>query len=325
MRCCYGTCMGVIISHSSAMKIWLSAVASGGDLPFMTRMAVVPKPNADAIIAARSYSVDTQDMHVLAPSPQLRVRFKGVCCHTWSGNLPPHSVARLAPEVFVSTPEFVFLQASSKLSLMELVRFGYELCALYTARLRAGELTELPEALTTSKKIVAFLDGCDGAFGVNKARLAAKWILDRSRSPRETKLAMTLTLPRRWGGQGVRGLVLNHEVRLSAQERKTAGKKKYEIDLYCENARIGLEYYGKETHAGPIRETKDLRRESILSARGIAIHGVTNRQAEEVMEIERLAKIIIQAQGGRWRKPTQEQERRMRQLLRDLYPQRVHW
>ena len=116
------------------------------------------------------------------------------------------------------------------------------------------------------------------------------------------------------------GLELNAKVPLSAYERTVAGRRHYEVDLYSRRGSVAIEYFGKFEHGGPIRETRDIRRESILASKGYSVHGVTKSQAENVMELERLAKLVKQARGERWRKPTPEQEARMRRLLSELYP-----
>ena len=258
-------------------------------------------------------------MHVMVPNRASRSRIPEVAFHVWSGNLPPRSLVKVDDDVFVSTPEFIFLQAAFQLSFIQLLEFGYELCALYTVCVTSGRLIELNVQLRVRHGPVRVAGGRR-----KRARQVVKWILGRSRSPRESKLGISMTLPRAYGGQGVCGLELNKVIPLSNAEQKASGKHHYEIDVYSELGHIGLEYFGKHEHEGPIRETRDIRRESILLAKGITVHGVTKSQAENVMELERFAKLLKEARGERWRKPTPEQERRMRKLLRELYPNQGH-
>ena len=98
-----------------------------------------------------------------------------------------------------------------------------------------------------------------------------------------------------------------------------AGKTHYEVDFYEGKGKRGLEYLGRDSHDGPVRTLEDIRRESILSSKGIHVHGVTKTQSEDVLELERFAEILIRGQGKRWRKPTPDHERAMRALLRKLY------
>ena len=289
-----------------------------------SRMLHIPDVDTTLLRDNPHVASSSTPMHVMVPNRASRSRIPEVAFHVWSGNLPPRSLVKVDDDVFVSTPEFIFLQAAFQLSFIQLLEFGYELCALYTVCVTSGRLTELNQPITTMERIGRFLKGCSGLPGVKRARQVVKWILGRSRSPRESKLGISMTLPRAYGGQGVCGLELNKVIPLSNAEQKASGKHHYEIDVYSELGHIGLEYFGKHEHEGPIRETRDIRRESILLAKGITVHGVTKSQAENVMELERFAKLLRDARGERWRKPTPEQERRMRKLLRELYPNQGH-
>ena len=316
--------MSIVLSHTSALDYWIRAALAGRRPPGPSRMLHIPDVDADALRNNAYTASSSAPMHVMVPKRASRSRIPEVAFHVWSGNLPPRSLAKVEDGVLVSTPEFVFLQAAFQMSFVQLLQFGYELCALYTARLPGGELNELDRPITSVASIAHYLEGCAGSPGVKRARQVAKWILARSRSPRESKFGISMTLPRAYGGQGVWGLELNVVIPLTKAEQKVAGKHHYEIDVYSELGETGLEYFGKDAHEGPIRETRDIRRESILLAKGITVHGVTKSQAENVMELERFAKLLKEARGERWRKPTPEQERRMRKLLRELYPNQGH-
>lgn len=311
--------MEILLSHNSAyMALLQNAACSDARLP-ETRAKRVPRPDAQAVLAAKQLLPDVTELDVLVPSPSARCR-GAEKCHVWSNPLPPGSVARLSEGVLASTPEFLFLQAAGRLPFVQLVQFGYELCALYTVRLPKAPYLELKKPLTTTSGITAYLEACDGAYGVRNARAAIPWVMDRSRSPRESKLAISLTLPRMKGGQAVRGLELNRVVPLTKREQRKAGKKHYEIDIYADGAKFGVEYYGRDFHEGLMRTVCDIRRESILKSKGITIHGITQSRAESVQELERVAEAILKAQGERWRKPTEQQERAMRRLMNELYP-----
>ena len=316
---CYARSMSVVISHSSALDYWIRAALSGKPHPGPSRVLRVPDVDASAFRENLCSITSPMPRHVLVPDRASRNRIPGVVFHVWSGTLPPRSLVKIDERTFLSTPEFVFLQAAFQMPFVQLLQFGYELCALYTARLPGGELTELDRPIASVASIAHYLEGCAGSPGVKRARQVAKWILAHSRSPRESKFGISMTLPRAYGGQGVWGLELNVVIPLTKAEQKVAGKHHYEIDVYSELGETGLEYFGKDAHEGPIRETRDIRRESILLAKGITVHGVTKSQAENVMELERFAKLLKEARGERWRKPTPEQEQRMRKLLQELY------
>lgn len=311
--------MGIMLSHRSAYYAQLQNAAYGkGRLP-STRLARIPSYDARAVDVAKGFMPEGVDIELLVPSVEAR-HYGKEKCHVWNAPLPPGAIQRLSNGVYVASPEFLFLQAAGHTPFVPLVRFGYELCALYTVRLAGGNYVELQESLTTAARIKRFLDACDGLYGARKAREAIPWVLDRSRSPRESDFAISFTLPRLRGGQAVRGLELNKVVSLTKEEQRKAGKHHYEVDFSFEGIADAFEYYGRDAHEGPIRTVKDIRRESILKSKGIVVHGITQIQAENMKELERLAELVAKAQGRRWRRPTIQQERAMLGLLRMLYP-----
>lgn len=349
--------MSIVLCNSSAYQEWLRLAVLGEPEPTTCRISRVPpvasseirkalgdrgvqsRGNAglahmgDALSSGEGHPshwrrIVPMPLHILVPDAGSRRHFDGLHCHVWGGRLPVGAIARWPSGDFVLTPECLFLQAAVEMPFVQLVQFGYELCALYTVRYGDGSCRELARPLSSARRIGEFLAKCDGLPGVKKARAAIPWVLDRSRSPRESTFAISMTLPRFRGGQAVRNASLNREITLTDEERRSAGRHHFEVDFYIPctgegRTGIGVEYYGKEEHAGAMREVRDIRRESILASKGIEIHGVTKAQVENVVELERLAKALTLAQGGRWRKPTEAHERAMRALLRDLYPHRA--
>ena len=311
--------MDTIVSHSSALQAWFELIASG-DAPWRTaRVRHASGFDARSVHRAARLLGLPEPVHVLVGGASSRRWAPDARCHVWSRDLPPRAVARVADGILVATPEFLFLQAAHALSFEELVLLGYELCALYTCRIPAEGYRELPRPLTTAARIETFLGGCAGCRGIRAARAAIRWVRDRSRSPRETKLMISLVLPRMRGGQAVRGIELNRRIELTPEEQRAAGKRYFEVDILDPSSGVGLEYYGVKEHSGKMREIGDIRRESILAGKGIRIHGVTQVQSESVMELERLAWLFHDAQGIRWRVPSPQQEQRMLGLLQTLY------
>lgn len=304
--------------------MWLErAAVDAAPYPTMRMTRIPPFDSDEARRSLRGLDAP-YPVHVLVADANARRASDAMKFHVWKTDLPPGSVAMVKPGVFVSTPEFLFLQAARFMPFEALIEFGYDLCALYTCRLLDGDYLELPRAVCTAERICDYLDGAGGAPGIQNARRAIPWVLDRSRSPRETPLAISMVLPRHKGGQGVKHLSLNQKIPLTDEEQRAAGKHYYEIDLYWSEGKLGLEYFGREPHEGPMRTLGDIRRESILASKGITVHGVTKTQAEDVAELERFAKLFINAQGARWEKPTAKHERAMRALLRKLYKPRAY-
>lgn len=311
--------MGILLSHNSAYYAQLQQAASGKGELESSRMVHVPYFDARAVDRVKEWLPEGVGVELVVPNSEDR-HYGQAKCHVWSGSLPPGSVRRLEKGVYVSSPEFLFLQMASRLPFVRLVQFGYELCALHTVRLPGSNYLELKNPLTSADRIASYLDGCSSLFGAKQARKAIPWVLDRSRSPAETDFAISFTLPRMKGGQAIRGLELNKEFPLTKKEQRLAGKWHYEVDFCFEGIPDAFEYYGEESHEGPIRTVKDIRRESILKSKGVIVHGITKTQVKNVKELERLAELVTKSRGKRWQTPTRQQEIAMIRLLNELYP-----
>ncbi|MDO4533775.1 MAG: hypothetical protein Q4C36_08650, partial [Coriobacteriia bacterium] len=227
---------------------------------------------------------------------------------------------QIADGIYVSSPEFAFLQIAGDATRMGLIELGYELCGFHATHCHYGDDSlQMPQPLMDKRRLAVYLDRAKGLYGAGAAVWAQRYVHERTRSPRETKLHMSLSLPRHYGGQAADFLELNAEIPLGKKLQKVAGKPKYEIDLFARDGKTGFEYNGKPYHSGEMRTLEDIRRESILRAKGISIHVVTKPQSENALEIIRLARIAYKAQGRRFRPLTMEHVAKTQRLLNELY------
>ena len=316
--------MNVFYCHATALYAWVLAARKGHRFS-PSRVEHIPKPNEIVRESKEALSElglpGLPVVHILVSDAESRRNTQRVQCHVWSGKLPHGSVCRVKRGVYIASPEFCFLQMAPTLDFTHLVELGCELCGLYSTGFneRNRGFADLPEPLTTVDKLCSFLVRAKGLYGANIARKAMRFILNRSRSPRESKLAISMALPRRKGGQSCLPIELNYVVPLTGEHRKAAGKGHYKIDAYFPGGMLGFEYYGKDGHTGTVREVKDIRRESILNDKGIAIHVVTKSQAENAQEIIRLAQVVRNARGLRKRTFRLEDVARTQRLLDLLY------
>ena len=238
-------------------------------------------------------------------------------------NIPIHgSILKAGEGIYVASPELCFVQLSAELEFLDLIKFGYELLGIYGFCDRGlnTRLLDLKEPLTTPKRLSDYVQRCNNMKGLQVAKRALPYLMDGSASPAETRFGMSMTLPRNLGGQAIRGLKLNYRIPLTKKQSRIAGKGHYRIDLYDPHTDVGFEYLGEESHAGMIRGVSDLRRESILQTFDVKVHGVTKVQARNLAEVMRFARIVYDARGKQYRKPTSEQLGKMLQLLTYLYP-----
>ena len=119
----------------------------------------------------------------------------------WREGLPYNAFRRIAPNLYVSSPEFVFVQMSAQLSVVELAQLGNELCGGYFLLPRTGFSKHVnKKPLTTRTKLVNFVKSVPNARGAQKALNALRWVANHCNSPMETNSLLMLYLPGRTGG-----------------------------------------------------------------------------------------------------------------------------
>ena len=212
--------------------------------------------------------------HLLVPRGVDHNRLDGVERHVWQSHIPNNSFFKKNQFLYISTPEFSFLQLAGLLSQQQLILVGYWLCAKY--RIREDGLTIPVEPITSVEKISAYLDDAEGCYGARKARRALAWVVDNARSVQEVNTSMLASLPLYMGGYGFGKPVINARINAGDLDESTLdrGDRKYfEIDLYWPKKRAGLEYDGAD-HLYPDQVRKDKRRLNCLLANDIRLLSV---------------------------------------------------
>ena len=266
-------------------------------------------------VMLRRAGVRARPIHVFVDRAEKRRRAPEVKTHVLGAVPPIGSFIRLSERVYLSSPEFCFLQMASVLDFIELIRFGYELCATYRLdeHLDAGFRQFVP--LTDTRKLSAYLSRAGHMKGVKAATRALSYILESARSPRETALAMLLTLHTRYGGWQLPKPVLNHRVYVGGD---VEGYLHRYIDLYWPQWRIGLEYDSDAFHVGAERITRDSVREKVLRSNGIRMLRVTNEELLNPIKLDLAISTLERELGRQPRKKKPETNIKRRQLANKL-------
>lgn len=256
----------VILSHRSAAQYLLksaSPIPSQGD----GRETSALKRAAVPGISTRASILE----HPALKSPiDLLVSDKSHCrhasdlkCHCGSPRYPRGSFWQLSNGLFIASPELCFVQMACVLPEPLLVELGTNLCAKYYIHPITGKIMSRTP-ITTRAKISRYLTRATDMRGAKAAEHALQWVLDNSASPRETKSAILLSLPLRYGGYGFRDIVLN--LRVDPKSNAHLVEQTYfSIDISIPEKNVGMEYYGEQEHPDPV---KDRRRLDALGALG---------------------------------------------------------
>jgi len=208
--------------------------------------------------------------------------------------------------LYVSTPEFCFLQLAGEYPFARLVALGLELCGSYSLPSKADgttsqQVTEQAsynlKRLTTTKKLKAFCVRLEGWPCQRKAMRALRYIADGSASPMETILAILLTLPYRYGGYGLPLPELNGRIDPEKGAGPFAGRDFYRGDLVWRGARTIAEYNSDLEHGNRRQISSDAIRQSDLALCGFTVVIVTNEQIRSMKLLDKVARQIMAGIG----------------------------
>lgn len=202
-------------------------------------------------------------------------------------------------ELYIASPELSYLQMARKLTLIQTIGYGYELCGSYTPDESGKDEPEQLTALSSPKKLLSYCDRAKGMHGSRQGLRAAKFVLAGSGSIRETELSMMLSLPRRLGGFNVLPPELNHLVETSGTRETFVSQNRFFIDLCWPEQRVGIEVQSSKHHSGWNKLVKDARRKNSLQFYGYTIIEATQGDLSSALGIAGLARQACAAMGIR--------------------------
>ena len=227
-----------------------------------------------------------------------------ICSHLWSGNIPDGAFYKVGT-MYVSSPEFVFAQLATSLTVVQLIALGCELCGTYTllpqGQKHASSLDDCPKRvapLTNVDKINAFIEKAGSFKGAVKARRAIRYIAEGARSPMETMTYLLLCLPPMLGGYGLPKPELNATIRLDREAQQIAKRRYCEGDICWRQEELDIEYYG-EVHGGMANVKSDAGRTLGIEHMGWHVLTVTSPQVFDMDQFEVVALAAAKHLGRR--------------------------
>lgn len=228
--------------------------------------------------------------HLIVDSPRNRHHNSQVESHTWGFHCHFWPALKLTDNIYLSTPEFLFLQAANQLDELALVFLGCEICGRYGFD-DTGQVVEHGR-ISDKTRIADFLGQHATTRGASKALRALEKVLEDSASPMETELALRLSLPCKLGGRGIATPKLNHTIPLGRLATMAYGRDSITPDLLWERPRLAMEYESDEFHTGADRITTDSRRRLALETAGYDVVTVTNAQMRSLRDFDAIAEHV---------------------------------
>lgn len=291
--------MRLFISHETALTYWREHFPLDSELGRPTKVSAAESQafqKADILaLMPESWIVPDRPVDVLLFNQEARRRSQKVSSHLWSLPLPDGAFYRDG-DVCVSSPEFTFLQMASRLSIIQLIALGCELCGTYVQvprnRQHPGAIDDFPKRvvpLTNIEKLEAFVAASEGAQGVRKARRALRYIAEGARSPMESMTYLLLCLPPLLGGYGLPKATLNPLISLDEEAQSIALRRHAVGDICWIEEKLDVEYQG-EIHSGAQKMREDAGREIGIESMGWRVIAVTSAQVLDGEQFGAVAK-----------------------------------
>lgn len=222
---------------------------------------------------------------------------------------------RYSEQVFLCKPELTLLQMATRLEPLNLLRLAYEYCSSYEllGLLPRGFAECSP--LTSRQCLRAFAQNLPGCRGSQALLHVTDLLCDgSSASPKETGLAMMLTLPTKLGGYGLPPMTLNARVDLGEQAQAVYSHPYCVCDLMY--PKLDIEYNSWAEHERKNTREHDSRRALALMLEGIEIIDVFDSSISMMEGTDSLAMLIAQKLGIELDLPQDEHSRAQRERLR---------
>ena len=270
--------MGLYLGHESALRYWLT---KRGDecLPDCspdTSLANATANKGDVISSPLPFEYsEERPLHLLVPGKGGRRSTPGVREHQLSPVVPRGSFRTLAGTSKVASPELTYLLMAQSRGIQELAVIGCYLCGGFSISDEGRGYTGLRDPLTTPEDIAAFLDLMPGAYGLNKARRALRYIVPNTASPIETLLALTSSLPPMLGGRAMPQVVANQRIAVPERLQNLMAAHELFGDLYYASVKGDIEYNSYDYHTGRYRLDHSSARRNVIEAAGIKVVSAT--------------------------------------------------
>ena len=317
--------MALCLSNKTADTILRNLRREGAKLePASSSVIHDFKPDlSDARDVASAYGVATNEsVSVLVGSQGLRRKSPYATTHLFDGQPPEGSFLHLNDDVYLPSPCFCLLLQARELHLVELCQMlGFYMGTEQIEREADGRLwKETLPPLVNEEELSLYLQSAKGARGVSVLGNALRWTCAGAASPKETDLQLALTLPRSYGGFGLKQPIMNYEVNLGETARRLCPKGSCRIDLAWKKRRFGLEFQGKE-HGKQLGA--DYARIYALDTEHWEILFVANEQLLDAEQMRYIASLVARKTGQSPRRIENRAEREIQWLL-DVLSGQIH-
>ena len=311
----------LIFTDRTALEYWRWHVSTQKCLTASCyhRFRPIPKkaPASKEALLESSFFRETLPVHVLVPDKRCSRNATNLACSVRTNAFPIRSFYKINSDVYVISPELLFIESAARMDFVELVRLGCELTASFFMDPFCDDGVMERPPLIRSSELARYIDEMKGYRGAKKAARAADFVLERSASPMEVRLGMLLTVPRRLGGFGLPKPIMNQRQSIGYYANG-AYHDHVVFDLFWKKARLDVEYDSDQFHAGRAKLTSDSIRRNAIRSHGFKVISVTSSEFASVQRMTNSAKSIASIIDYRLPRIDIEQEARIGALIKRL-------
>lgn len=334
----------LFISHDSALEFWrthdlsraggvkrtrLTSLQGATAFPAdIKRLAKRASPDAGRVYGARTDGslrtavthLDIKDspLHIMVCERKDRRKRPNLVAHYYPNPLPEGSFCEIGHNTYVASPELTLVQMATRLPQVDVLELCLEFCSGYTINPESERGFDDRPALTSRKRLQAFVDKMKGHRGAGLIKPILPFVIDDSASPMESIVLMLLCLPSRKGGYQLPLPKHNEPIPVTGRARSHTGRKHLVCDLYWEKWHLDVECDSTANHTSKEQLGIDSDRRIILDAMKYHYVGITRWQLEDSQRFLDVVQAIRRAMGFRLKNAPQHIEYNREALRRYL-------
>ena len=270
-------------------------------------------------ITIPAFDQTEKQLEVLVPSAARACKSEEHICRVLKAPPIHGAFCRIAKNAFVTSPEMTFVQMATRISFLDLIKLGMELCGTYAPCPFADRFDERP-AVTTKARLESFCKRAQGARGSATALRALRWVVDNSNSPAETALVLYLCLSVRLGGYGFEYPDMNPVTPLGKRASNMLGHPTMRCDLHWVEKSVVVEYDSDQEHLSSQSASRDAARRNVLGYKDATTITVRKPMIVDPKAFNDVVRQIARALGRRLRPRDMEFTTARRNLRFELFP-----
>ena len=231
-------------------------------------------------------------------------------CVSTSHTLPQGSIIQIGSGLYVVSPELCVLRLATQLPRLAFLHAFTSLLGIYSfSSLDRQDLLERKPILTKAR-MQQYLNDTEGIPGHRIAQRALPWVTERTASPRETTMALTLRLPSKAGGHGLPEFEANCKVSLSEEAALLTTKSYVVADVAWPDDDIYLEYNSDKHHDKDEQLEFDFEKITAMQRDGRIVVPISTRQFNSYEAFASIVNGVRKHLGVRCRMTDEVVERR---------------